>query len=298
MKKMSRYFVVLMAVVVVLTTQSYSSVYADEVITVDEHVIETEDTDVTGPGEIADDEDSTEEDTVNIPDEDEIRSEMTEEAGDIDADYEDTPDDGSLDADGVAAGQYSFGTDWSQWSQAYFYDATVKKNACRIIAYSKMMVQAGAIPMSDVTSGRFNPGVFYDWCAGNGWFSDGIITEKGSSGDCAKAFAKNIYGVTLYMTSNSVSGWSDGDKINKAMEGVNAFLGFVRGGIGFSEYFILSATGGCVDGGFLYWGNTANMEAMAIGGIIIENNPLILELHLQTVCIQQLEATLALSFSG
>ncbi len=231
MRKMSRYFVIIMTVAVVLTTQSYSSVYADEVDTADELVIGTEDTDVTGPGEIADDEDSTEEDTVNIPDEDEIRSEVTEEPGDIDVDYEDIPDsDETVDPDGVAAGQYSFGTDWSQWSQAYFYDATVKKNACRIIAYSKMMVQAGAVPMSDVTSGRFNPGVFYDWCAGNGWFSDGIITEKGSSGDCAKAFAKNIYGVTLYMTSNSVSGWSDGDKINKAMEGVNAGYTVIIGG--------------------------------------------------------------------
>lgn len=135
-------------------------------------------------------------------------------------------------------GDYSFGTDWNTWSQSSFNNETVKKYGCRMVAYSKMLVQTGAVPMSDVENGGFNPGIFYDWCAKNGWIS-GMIDEVGDpAGQCPGDFAQKVYGTDLSVTKLQIEGWSDDQKKDKIMELVNAGYTVI---LGCTQHFV------CVD---------------------------------------------------
>lgn len=137
------------------------------------------------------------------------------------------------------AGNYSFGTDPVEWAQSGFNESAPKKYGCRIIAYSKMLVQTGAVPMSAVQNGSFNPGVLFDWFDRNG-LVDSNLSEQGTPGVGAQTFAANFYGTTVTIEKKSFSG-TDAQRKQLIVDGVNDGYVIILGQIGSGQHFV------CVD---------------------------------------------------
>ncbi len=149
---------------------------------------------------------------------------------------EETPDPEMLT---FTAGNYSFGTDPVEWAQSGFNASAPKSGGCRIIAYSKMLVQTGAAPMSAVQNGSFNPGKLYDYFVDNKYV-DSTCDEQGTPGNGAIAYAEQYFGTHVTIEKRSFTG-TDAERKKQIVDGVNDGYVIIIGQIGKKQHFV------CVD---------------------------------------------------
>ena len=95
---------------------------------------------------------------------------------------------------------------WEYWSQGASGYATMRSGGCRVVAYSKMLVEMG---IASSNTSVFNPDKYFEWGVSNGFHSSiDNVYEEGTSGNGPVTYAANK-GTTIKKVSCTFSTSAD-----------------------------------------------------------------------------------------